>query len=174
LLKQHHVLPKDVESVKVKGDPQMTVPLIYMDPKTALEGKFSIQFPLALGLSERRVVLQDFTDEKIKDPAILSLMPKISLIPDPELRCKDPHMRASVVEIHLKDGRTLVLRCDYPPGTPENPIPEEEVLEKYKSCAQLILEEREIKESVEMITHLETLDNVKELANLLRGKSFHR
>jgi 2-methylcitrate dehydratase PrpD len=168
LVKKNNLQPGAVDSVNVKGDPQMTVPLVYDDPKTSLEGKFSLQFPLALALTERKVTLPGFTDEKVNDPVIQSLMSKIKLIPVEGLRSQDIHSRAAIVEVNLSNGNLLSERCDYPPGTPRNPIPIEDIIEKYRSCACLILKEREVEQSVDMIMNLENLDNIAKLMSIIK------
>lgn len=170
LAKEHDLKVHEVESIDVKGDPQMAVVLIYENPQNAMEGKFSVQYPLALAIAEKRVILADFTDKKMKERAIGELMSKIRLIPVSELRCKDAHSRASIVEINLKGGSQLVNRCDYPPGTPENPISGEDILEKYRSCAGLVLKERDIQESISMIMSLESVDNIENLTRLISGR----
>lgn len=171
LAREHDLKGEEVESIDVKGDPQMTVVLIYDRPRNALEGKFSVQYPLALAVAEKKVVLADFTDEKMRERAIKELMSKIRLIPFAELRCTHPHSRASIVEINLKGGGQLVKRCDFPPGTPENPISSEDVLEKYRSCAGLVLKEREVEESVAMIMGLESVEKIENLTRLISGRS---
>ena len=73
------------------------------------------------------------------------------------------------MEIKIKDGRQLAKRCDFPPGTPRNPISEEELLEKYRSCASLALAEKEIEESIGLLTDLERADKIGRLLDLVAG-----
>jgi 2-methylcitrate dehydratase PrpD len=167
LARRYDIRVEDVEQVDVKCDPHILSVLVYEKPKTATEGRFSIQFPLSLALLERRVTLQQFTDEKIKEPEIVALMPRIKLLPTPELRQTIATGRSTIVEIKLKDGRQLVERCDFPPGTPNNPLSDEELFQKYRSCAKLVLPEKETEESIELIMNLETMDNICRLLNLV-------
>lgn len=169
LAKEYHIREEDIEQVVVRCDQQVAKVVTYEKPKTPLEGKFSFQFPIALALSEKKVTLQEFTDERIKDPKIVGLMQRVKVIPTPELRQTDPMGRSQVVEVKLKDGRQLVKRCDYFPGTPRNPLSEEELFEKYRSCAGLVLSEKETEESIELIMNLERIDKIDELLNLVKG-----
>lgn len=167
LVELYDVSIGDIEEIEVECRPQTLKNLIYESPKTALEGKFSIQFPLALALTERRVTLQEFTDEKIKDPKIIALMQKVKSIPKPELCAECVDVRPAIVKIELKDGRKLVRRCDYPPGTSRNPISNEELFEKYRGCARLVLSEKQIQESIELIMNLEKIEDIDKLLNSL-------
>ncbi|MDH5363927.1 MAG: MmgE/PrpD family protein [Dehalococcoidia bacterium] len=163
LAKQYDIGAEDIEHVEVKCDPQVVKVLPFEKPKTSLEGKFSIQFCVALALSEKRVTLQEFTDEKVREPKIVTLMQKVKVIPESELSQTIASARSAKVGIKLKDGRQLVRRCDFCPGTPQNPLSEEELLEKYRSCARLALPEKEIEGSIEVIMNLERIDNIGKL-----------
>jgi 2-methylcitrate dehydratase PrpD len=55
------------------------------EPKTALEGKFSIPYCLANALLRGDTGLQSFTDVKVNDPEVKSFMEKISLSLDERL-----------------------------------------------------------------------------------------
>ncbi|MBA7502809.1 hypothetical protein ES706_01406 [subsurface metagenome] len=171
LAKQYDIKVGDVEAIQVKCEPLMAERLSNEEPKTALKGKFSIQFCVALALSDRKVIIQGFTDEKVKEPEIVNLMRKVEVIPKPELNQTVASARSAIVEIKLKDGRQLVKRCDFSPGTPQNPFSEEELFEKYRSCARLVLSEKEIEESIGLIMNLERIDKISELLNLKHKKA---
>ncbi|MFC2065852.1 MmgE/PrpD family protein [Chloroflexota bacterium] len=169
LVNEHDIPPGDVASITVTCDPQVTKALIYEHPVTALEGKFSAQFPIALVLSEKKVILEQFTDEKIKEPEIVALMQKVKVIPDPELKAKSVHNRAAIVEIALKNGTKVSKRCDYPPGTPLNPISDEDIMAKYRDCAGQVLTGEKTEESIKTIMNLELIDDVAKLIQPLAG-----
>ncbi|WP_425307504.1 MmgE/PrpD family protein [Ammonicoccus fulvus] len=52
-------------------------PLISHLPTTGLEGKFSMPYTVASALTDGRVSLEHFTDERVNDPEILPLMKKV-------------------------------------------------------------------------------------------------
>jgi len=168
LVKEHNPDSNDIESVNVRGDPQMAEVLVYDSPRTATEAKFSLQFPLALALSGKKVTLNEFTDDQVTAPPMVTLMSRVKLTPEPELRAKSVHARAAIVEINLRDRTQLVNRCDYPPGTPENPISENDILEKYKTCARLALAEENVQESLEAILNLEEVQDIGKLLEVIR------
>ena len=76
-----------------------------------------------------------------------------------------------IVEIKLKDGTNLRKTGEYPPGSPQNPLSDEALFEKYRSCARLVLPEKETEESIKVIMNLESIDNIRELLNLLIGRN---
>lgn len=171
LMELCNVSVEDIWEIEVKCSPRVPKTLFYENPKTALEGKFSMQFPLAL--SERRVTLQQFTDEKIREPTITTLMQRVKLTPKPELleSCMTGELvttsRPAIVQIKLKDGRQFIGRCDFALGTPQKPLSKEELLGKYRNCARLVLPEKETEESIELIMNLERIDKIGKLINLV-------
>lgn len=168
LIKQHNVKAEDIDSVEVKCDALIPQLLKYRIPKTAFEGKFSMQFPLALAMSERRVTLDNFTDEKTHEPEIVTLMKKVDLAPVPELS-------AQIVDIKLKDGLQLEKKRDYDLGNPRNLISDEELLDKYRDCTSPAMPHALIRESSETLFRLEKVRDVNELSDrYLSGAAAHK
>jgi 2-methylcitrate dehydratase PrpD len=119
---------------------------------------------------QRKVTLSEFTTDNLNDPDIQNLMPKVKLIPQDELKAKSVHGRTAEVEIVLKDGKKFVNRCDYPPGTPQNKIAEADIYEKYRACAEKVLQADAIPKLFERIMSLEKIDNLDDLL-MIAGKT---
>jgi len=64
---QNDLRPGDVESIACAGTYTTPTMLIHSRPRTSLEGKFSMEFCMALALMERKVALPDFRDQKVQD-----------------------------------------------------------------------------------------------------------
>jgi len=161
---------EDIAEIRLKCDPTNILIERLEKPSTGLMGKFSLPFCMALALTEGAVTVSQFTDEKVKEPKIVAIMEKIKIIPAPELRPSGDTARPAIVEIALKNGgRVVSTRVDFPQGSIENPISDEELCQKYRSCASGLLSEREIEKSVELIMNLEKIDDIAELLNILAG-----
>ncbi|MCC6533388.1 MAG: MmgE/PrpD family protein [Burkholderiales bacterium] len=87
------------------------------DPQTPLEGKFSVAFCTALGLSGYPAVDRDFSEARLRDPKLRALVAKSELAVQP-----NTDLAEGFVEVTLADGRTL--RADVPlaRGNPGNPM----------------------------------------------------
>ncbi len=163
LANEHNLSPSQVKSIICeKADFSSFLPGI---PKTGLEGKFSIRFWMALALLQRSVQIGDFTDEKVRSPEIVSLMKKVELKTDQRV----VPQQAVCVTVKTTDGRSLQ-KITWPPlGTPENPMSETEVIQKFRHCAEYAgMRTRRINDIVETITHLEKVRSVEDLADLCR------
>jgi 2-methylcitrate dehydratase PrpD len=69
----------------------------------------------------------------------------------------------------LRDGRTLSRQIDYAKGSREVPMTAEERRQKFIGCAREALDDRSIERILEVVDHLETLQDIRPLCQLLMG-----
>lgn len=144
--------------------------LIYPKPTTGLEGKFSMPYTMAAALLDKCINLDTYTDSMVRRSEIEELLQKVIMFADPRINWqKGP--RPVIVEIELEDGKIFSRRVDISKGNPENPMTGEESEKKYRDCARFILGEKEISQSLTLLSKLEELNNVSELITLLAGKA---
>lgn len=60
-------------------------------------------------------------------------------------------------------------RCDYPSGTPQNPIRDEETLKKFKGCAGLALNGTDVEKAAEFFMNLDGLGDLKDPMKIFGG-----
>lgn len=166
IMTEHRLDPVKIAKVTVFCDPQMHKILTFNSPKTANEGRFSVQFPLALAFFGKKVNLSELSDENIRVPDIITLMSKVQLIPNDELKARSVHSRAAVVEVILDNGERFEKRCNYPPGTPHNPIGKNDLIEKFRSCADSTLQKPAIEKLLQHILKLEETHDLDELVKI--------
>ena len=170
LAEQNDLRPDDVQSVACAGTYTTPTMLIHSRPRTALEGKFSMEFCLALALTERKVALPDFRDQKVQDPKIQELIKKVTFSIRPDLNTLEHSGNPSTtVKVTLKDGREFTKTVDEARGTPNHPLTAEEVRDKYRQCVKGIQPKKEMEKTIELVEDLENLKKISTLANLLRG-----
>ncbi|MGZ5137324.1 MAG: MmgE/PrpD family protein, partial [Burkholderiales bacterium] len=118
--------------------------LTYAQPTTGLEGKFSLQYPIAAGLLDGAYSLWTFTDEAVQRKEIAALYERIDAHEDPACRGEDPEFekRSSgsrgfvEVEVHLTDGRSAKARVDKAPGSPARELTWDDLRLKFMDCAR--------------------------------------
>jgi 2-methylcitrate dehydratase PrpD len=76
--------------------------------------------------------------------------------------------RVAVVEIMLNDGTRLIERNDTVRGTPENPMTQDEVVEKARDLIVPVLGAHTFARLVEKVLALEQVKNVREFRPLLQ------
>jgi 2-methylcitrate dehydratase PrpD len=88
----------------------------------------------------------------------------------PEAEAAGYDKMTTIIDIHLKDGRTISGRADFGKGSPANPMSYDEVADKFRGCAEYAGVERgRAEEVVDIVRRLEDLRSVRELTALLAG-----
>ena len=153
-------LPDDVEEVHVSLYQAAIDLLGHVEPKTPYLAKFCLPFCVATALRYGQVQLGDFTDARLRDADIRSLMQKVRIQSDPELTGAYPRKWPARVQIVLKDGRQLAAANEYPKGDPENPLSEEEVIGKFKSLVAGVIPPSRAEILIERVLHLEGFPDI--------------
>ena len=111
-------------SLAVTGHDHTEIPGSY-------SAKMSIPYATAAGFLYGKAGLQEFTEEAVRNPAVLSLTRRVHVEADEKLSAAFPARQTAVVTVKTKDGRTFTEQVDYPKGEPENPLTEEEFRDRY-------------------------------------------
>ena len=169
LVKSHDLHAEEIEAVEVGTNSNVPNALIYPMPKTALEGKFSIPFCIAVGVLERKASIAQFTDRKVREPKVVEFMKRVTLYVDPELEALGYDQVRSRVRVKLKDGRTVEGRADVAKGHPLKPMNWAEIGEKFHDCARLVLSRKETEEAIELVATLDKMRSIMPLIRVLSG-----
>lgn len=133
----------DIAGIHCSADPFALRVLIYDKPRTGLEGKFSMQFCLALAALEGQPNLGHFTDEWARNPAIVDLVPRVIVEDRADLAMERNDAVPAEVEIRLKDGRRESRQVRVPSGDPRKPMDEATRRSKFLDCVSQILPDGE-------------------------------
>ncbi|MBI3969095.1 MAG: MmgE/PrpD family protein, partial [Chloroflexi bacterium] len=168
LIASDDIKAEDVEFVdcQVSFDPPRS--LIHSNPQTGLEGKFSMEYCVAAALLDKRITLGTFEDDQVQRPEIRRLMQLVKMrrVPGDEGQPTWSKPEEHVV-VHLKGGRQLRYSVHTPKGEGNNPLSDEEVRNKYRDTAGRALPSDLVERTTDLIGSLETVANVRQLADLL-------
>lgn len=134
-------------------------------PPTSYAAKFSLPFSIAVMLIRGRAGLDEFSDEAIKDAAILGLSKRVRYELDPTIDY--PRHFSGHVKIRLEDGTILEENQPHPRGGFESPLPPEEIEDKFRGNARLALPAAKVDELLDMVRRLEQLPSITGLTRLL-------
>ena len=104
-------------------------------PKNQDETKFSIYYTLACSLINGSYGIADMNVSNISEE-IISVIEKISLIPDENMENREKGIRGAKVELINNDGKIISETVFVPKGDPENPLERKDVINKLKTCAK--------------------------------------
>ncbi len=99
----------------------------HTDIPSAIAGKMSTPFCIALALKTGKIGISSFTDEFVKDPELLALTKKVVVTADEEMTALVPKKRMARVTITTSDdvehpSREYSFQADYALGEPELPM----------------------------------------------------
>jgi len=168
LILSNDIHAEDVESVDVGTNHNMPNALIHHRPRDELQAKFSMEFCMAILLLERRGGLPEFTDEVVHRDDVKAMIERINFGVHPEAEAAGYDKMTTIIDIHLKDGRTISGRADFGKGSPANPMSYDEVADKFRGCAEFARwDMAKAEEVIAIVRELESLGSVRELAALL-------
>ena len=162
LAQEHDISPEEVDSIECDLMPQV---INRLDPKTGLEGKFSMAFCMAIALLDRKAGLEQFTDQKVLQPAAQELIKRVRHVPS--VRRDDAQRPPAVVTVRLKDGKVYSHAVEIQKGDPQVPLTKEELFAKYRECAQLVLSSADVERSSELVSNFEDLYDVSTLMDIV-------
>jgi len=171
LAEEHDVVPEEIERVVCDVTGVAPDVLVFSRPTTPLQGKFSAQFCVATALVCRRLGLEHFSQETVDDPVIRYVMERVEMRRCPDL--EGGPVLASIVTVHLRDGREYSRRAEVPRGHWIEPLAWDEICNKFRMCASTVLPAENVEQIVEMAQDLESLEDINVLTEMLASPAFH-
>ena len=153
--------PGDVVSVDAYVHDYVRTTTGLTEPRTGLEGKFSIYHVLAVALADGAALLDQFTDERVIDPELARIRERVRVHVDTEQN-KD----SALVVLALSDGRTLQRHVAHNLGTPDNPMTDQQVEDKFLALASPVLGQDRAAQVASMCWGMLDLDDVSDLIAL--------
>jgi 2-methylcitrate dehydratase PrpD len=125
------------------------------------------QYLIAVALIDGSVSFSaSHSRERMSDPQVQAVKERVQLVADRKL--VDPAApRSGIVEVTLKDGRTVSHFTKFPPGTKENPLSTDAVNAKVRDLVAPILGAERTEQIIQRVNAIEEVRNVRELRPLL-------
>jgi 2-methylcitrate dehydratase len=134
---------------------------------TREDADHSVTYCVARVFLEGTVWLPHFDEHKLKEPAAVETMQKVTFHRDDSL----PKRMGAAVEVTLRQGKTLRAVMPYAPGHTRNPVGEAEIAKKFHALADDALGHEKARRAADMIIHIEELPNITALMKTLVAPS---
>ncbi len=160
-MKEHNFKADDIANIEIGAVSHADIVKrreAMWNPQTVPECQFSLPYTVATAAYDRDVFLDSYTPRARARRNVRDLMSRISLREDPSLRGL-----ASRVTTTLRDGRQYSKECIYAKGHPQNPLLEQELIDKFKRCAcysAYKLSDAVVDSVINSLLHLEKVDDV--------------
>ncbi len=172
LIEKNNVRAADVDRVEVGGNLSNYETLFRHHPTSGLEGKFSMEFCMAILLLERKATLSSFTDAVVQRPDVQDMIRRVRYYVDPEFDKRTARgeslqavlVEESILKVYMKDGKVLTERTVAAKGSPENPMTFDEVADKFRGNAEFAKWPSQKAEAV--IQLVKSLESVPDMSRL--------
>lgn len=167
LIKKYGIIPQDIVHISCRVLPYAKDILRYSIVKTPTEGKFSMNYCIALIALRGRLTIDDFEGDRVDDSKVIDMMGRIDMVIDDTLipGMYFHHLESTVVEVTLKDGRVLSERCDYAKGGPGNPMTRTEMEEKWEDCMARVIKPQSVNKVIGILNRIDKLNDIRILVN---------
>ena len=170
LIRKHDIKPEQVVSVDVGASQNNVQTLLYHDPHTGLEGKFSMEFCMAILLIERKAGLPQFEDAVVNRPDVQAMIRKVRFHVDPKAQAAGNDKMMSIIRITLRNGQVITGQSSFGKGSPANPMSYDEVAEKFRGSAEFAhWPKPKADRIIELVRTLESQPDMRKMTMLLRG-----
>lgn len=155
----------EVDEIEISVHPLVVELTGHREPRTGLEGKFSVAFACAIVLLDGSASEHDFSDANVRRPDVQDLMRRIRATPT-----DGTAQTAATARLRDRTGGTHSIEVRHARGTPDNPLDDAGIAEKFHALVDDVLT-RERADALER--RVWAIEGEDRLADLLRLASVH-
>ena len=163
LIREHGFTLDEVDEVEVAGLPAISHVLLYPDPRSSFQGKFSLAYNVATALVDGQINMASFEGDRVLRSEYRQALDKVEI----KVRSKwdsdyESHPSENPVTVRLKNGRTFTRTTNRHAmhGTPADPLSQEELHGKFRQNARLVLSDEQVEEALRLWWMLDELPEI--------------
>ena len=152
----------DIRSIVVKRHPDWSDYHRNKSPRTYHEAQVSLPYSVAIALVEGNALLAQYTDSKLSNAAVRRLMDLTRIETDASL----PRGVSCYTTMTMASGRKFVSQVDFPKGSIENPMSDQELGFKFETLAVPVVGKARAAQIADTVMHLERCRDIGDLLRL--------
>ena len=152
----------DIRSIVVKRHPDWSDYHRNKAPRTYHEAQVSLPYSVAIALVEGNALLGQYTDRKLSNAAVRRLMNLTRIETDGSL----PRGVSCHTTMTMASGRKFVSQVDYPKGSIENPMSDQELRFKFEALAVPVVGKARAAKIADTAMHVERCRDIGDLMRL--------
>jgi 2-methylcitrate dehydratase PrpD len=154
----HHLVPEAIARVHARCNPIVFELTANREPRTGLEGKFSVFHAAAAALVHGAALEAQFSDACVLDPTVIALRRRVDAEPDPTVAKMEAY-----VAIELTDGRRIEHHVPHALGSVERPMADSDIEKKARALGTGVLPAGQIDALVSACWAAEELPDARSL-----------
>ena len=167
---EHDLAAEDVAEILVetttRGADILSDPSKF-NPETKETADHSLPYVIAAAVADGNVLPASFTDKKLWDPRIRTLLGKIKVVADPEIDALFPGVKRARIRITTTGGEKHYAQVDHAKGSPQNSMSDEEIIAKFRANASGVISPERQEEVIAATWAFDELRDVGEYLRLL-------
>ncbi len=152
----------DIGHIEVARHPDWALYHQNKAPKTYHEAQVSLPYSIAVAFKEGKALLGQYTDRKLKDPQLQRIMNLTEITVDDKL----PRGVSCKMTVTMADGGKFVSQVDYPKGSIQNSMSDEEIRIKFDTLATPVIGTQRAQRIADLVEDIERSNDVGELMRL--------
>jgi len=165
IVREKGITPDDITQIDIKVTPyvyKLVGNPFQIRDNPRVDAQFNIQYCVANALLRKSSRLEHFEEPCVRDPKIMDIAKKVKVSPDPIL--DERGETALEMQVFTKGGAVYSKSIDFPTGFPENPLTQEENMDRFGDCirfAKKPLPRENIEELVSLINKFEDIRDIR-------------
>lgn len=169
IMMENNLAPDEIKEITIRST---TVTFHHTSweykPEGVTAAQMNMHYVVAVTALEGEIFIDQFTDEKIRDPKIIEFSRRVKVVPDPELDKLGPEFRHTIIaEIKTRGGDLFSERVETAKGSNKRPMSSDEVIQKYRILAGKVISQEKIENLYDIIQNLEKISDVRKLCTHL-------
>jgi aconitate decarboxylase len=138
-------------------------------PDSITTAQMNLPYIAAVTLTDGEAFVDQFTEERIQDPALVELASRVQVTADPAIDAKgEGHRHHLIMAVQLHDGRVLNETRTHAKGSSAQPLTQEEIYTKFRRLAAKAIAPAQVAQLERAIEQVDQLSDMRTLSNLLR------
>ena len=127
----------------------------------------SVPYVVSRALLDGAVTVEDFEENRFRDPRAVALVQKVTLRPEPSLTTANREAMGAHVEVKLRSGAMLRAEVPHPPGSFRNPASDRDLIKKFLALAEEPLGKNRAENAAEGLLFVDQLSDLGPLLQVL-------
>lgn len=161
-MKKYNLERSKIERILIKTFEEATK-LPDENPTSTEEATYNVKYPVAVAILDGEVGPKQLSKERFQDKKLLNFAEKVELQIDEEIDEKFPEKCLADVEIETKGGRKYKSGKTTARGTPENPLTDEELEEKFLNLARYA----GVSSPIELMSLAKNIDYIDDITEII-------